>query len=133
KVPLLATVDRCLDEALADDTVLDRWIEHVSFDGALFAMGANGARDLGVDVGEALQITLRMPGGRPRHARGFGRGAVAAARDTLLRLPLRGEPQMVRVFLRPLEAASGAIDSQPQRVLVARGHLTCPQDAARAA
>ena len=40
-------------------------------------------------------------------------------------------PQGVRLFLLPFQPAFGAIDPQPQRVFIARCHLTGPQHAAR--
>src|SRR5687767_123015 len=84
KTSTLTALDGRLNEAYAEHAILDGGIEHLRLGRAPVAMGADGARHLGIDVGKPFEIAFRMPGGRARHACCLSRGPIAAARDPLL-------------------------------------------------
>src|SRR5688572_29139005 len=66
-------------------------------------------RHLRIDVGEAFKIAFGMPGRHPRDAcRRLSRSR-PAARDQLLRLAERREPEIVGIRLHPVEPALRAI------------------------
>ena len=123
---------RRFDEGDAFDAVDDG--REVAFGRRLLALARrfDRQRDLGIDVGEAFEIALRMAAGRAGDARRRGARAGAAAGDDARRLAERRPAQFVGVLLRPVEAALGPVDAQPQAVLVAGRDLARPQRAARA-
>src|SRR5690606_10396170 len=67
------------------------------------------------------------------HARGSGPHTGTAPRDEPLLLAERREPEIVRVFLRPFDAALRAIDAQAQRIFIAGRNLAAPEHPLRAA
>ena len=78
-----------LDEGDAGDAVLEAGVEHLLRHRLVLAAGADRAGGLGVDVGEALEIALRMAAGRAADPRGVGVRPGAAAGEELLRLAER--------------------------------------------
>src|SRR3954454_24535248 len=94
-------------------------------------VGLQEIGDLGVEVGERLQVSLRVTGGHARRRVGGGAGLEAApGQDPRLPAGRRG-PQAVRVLLVPRQAATAAVDTEARAVLVARRDRGVPQVAPR--
>ncbi|MNE84711.1 hypothetical protein D3C80_1816450 [compost metagenome] len=70
-----------------------------------------------------------MPGRYAGHAGARRTSTGTAPRDEPLLLAKRREPEIVRVFLRPFDAALCAIDAQAQRIFIAGRNLTAPKHA----
>src|SRR6185295_8741293 len=97
---------RRLDGRLDEGNSLQAVVEIGKEDGLVprlstFAPRQDGFRDLGVDVGETLEIPFRMSGGNARHARRGGPGACATPRDEAFRFAEGRVPEIVRIGLRP--------------------------------
>src|SRR5690606_7670553 len=86
-------------------------------------------RRLGVDRRKGLQISFRMAGRDTADAAGSGTRPGAVAGNQPLRLSERRKPQVVRIGLRPFEAAPGTVDADLQAVFVAGRHLAAPEHA----
>ena len=127
---------------LALDDLTDRLDEGEAFDAVVDgrevdalrrllarARGFDRRGDFGIDVGEALEIALRMARRHAGHARRRLARARTSAGDDLGRLLVGRPEQLVRVLLPPDEPALGPVDAQHHAVLVADRDLARPQGA----
>src|SRR5262249_48926748 len=96
------------------------------------ASGFDGERDLGIDVGEAFEITFGMARRNARHPRGRLPRIRSAAGDDAGRFLERRPKEIVRIVLPPVKAALRAIDAHHEAVLVAGRDLARPDRATRA-
>ncbi len=70
-----------------------------------------------------------MPSRHAGHACARRASTGTAPRDEPLLLAKRREPEIVRVLLRPFNAALCAIDAQAQRIFIAGRNLAAPEHA----
>src|SRR5262249_52484844 len=121
-------VERAVHEGHASNTVVD-----AGHNVGKVRVRLNCTREVSVDVGKRFDEPFWMAEWQPKRRATWLRQGRRIARTVknLAWLIVPIDPQVVRIFLRPIDAAFVAVDAKPQSVSFARGNLGRVEDAGR--